>query len=128
MVAARARLPFTHNPRRSLEMSRSVICIDDKILTRIFKGSPREFVNLATATQQAPLASGVLDPPRNEYPLFEHLIVWLYGRSVYYYLEGVVRRLTQTQMDQFKHFKIYDVRANVVNLAEDEPRGSFRLP
>lgn len=64
-------------------MSRSAICIDDKILTRIFKGSSHEFVNLATATQKAPLASGILDPPRSEYPLFEHLIIWLYGRYKY---------------------------------------------
>ena len=63
-------------------MQQSALCIDDQTLTQIFKGAPREFLHFASLTQQAPFGMGVLDPPKNEYPLFEHLVLWLYARYV----------------------------------------------
>jgi len=107
-------------------MPQSALCIDDQTLTQIFKGCPREFANLARVTQQAALSAGILDSPRDEYPLFEHLIIWLYARYLYSHSKwATVWRLTSqyTQTDSPESLKNRHVRTKAVNDAKNELRG-----
>lgn len=62
--------------------SQPTISITKENLEKIFEYCSREYTVLAQLTQLAPLFRGALDPPRNEYPVFEHLIVFLYARWI----------------------------------------------
>lgn len=63
-------------------MKQTSLRIDDNTLLQIFKELPIGFSQLAMLARQVGFLPGILEPPRDEYPLFEHLMIWLYGRYV----------------------------------------------